>query len=589
MRLLPPLVITEAEVDEALDRLDAALARRGERGIEDDHGPSISRCRRPTPAQAPKASRADPGQSRRGPPAAAHARRAGGPCGPLRRALHGRKIVGCAELAPLSPQVAEVRSLAVDRAARGLGRRHAARRGAAARAQARGFDKLCAFTHAPGIFHPDGLFDRAAPLAAREGLHRLREVPAVPACGQYAMVLPLDEARSRAGPRRAHRTARLARRANHAHDTHVSRNDCRRRHDPAGFRAAGVSAGIKARGGLDLRCSCPIAGHAAAVFTTNHAQAAPVLVSREHLARSGGMARAIVVNSGCANACTGDGGHGRGARAWPRPRRPRSAARPNRCSCVDRRHRRRPEHRKDRARRCPRPQRRCRPTGGPLAARAIMTTDPFPKEAAARADDRRPAGRDRRHGQGLRHDRADDGDDARLRDDGRGGAAAAARPGAARGRQRHVQRDHRGRRVLDQRLRDAAGQRRERRDGGRRALRGVRARRSRPSACGWRIGIVRGGEGATKLVTVRRPARSRGRARRAAKAIANSLLVKTAIHGGDPNWGRLIAVAGRAGVAFELSRRGGADRIDRAVQGRAAVRRRRAGGCGLSQERRGRR
>ena len=43
-------------------------------------------------------------------------------------------------------------------------------------------------------------------------------------------------------------------------------------------------------------------------------------------------------------------------------------------------------------------------------------------------------------------------------------------------------------------------------------------------------------------------------ARRAAKAIANSLLVKTAIHGGDPNWGRLIAVAGRAGVAFELSR-----------------------------------
>src|SRR5262249_33573748 len=43
-------------------------------------------------------------------------------------------------------------------------------------------------------------------------------------------------------------------------------------------------------------------------------------------------------------------------------------------------------------------------------------------------------------------------------------------------------------------------------------------------------------------------------ARQAAKAIANSLLVKTAIHGGDPNWGRLIAVAGRAGVGFELNR-----------------------------------
>ena len=69
------------------------------------------------------------------------------------------------------------------------------------------------------------------------------------------------------------------------------------------------------------------------------------------------------------------------------------------------------------------------------------------------------------------------------------------------------------------------------------------------------LGIVRGGEGATKLVTVTvTGAASAADARRAAKAIANSPLVKTAIHGGDPNWGRLIAVAGRAGVAFELSR-----------------------------------
>jgi glutamate N-acetyltransferase/amino-acid N-acetyltransferase len=69
------------------------------------------------------------------------------------------------------------------------------------------------------------------------------------------------------------------------------------------------------------------------------------------------------------------------------------------------------------------------------------------------------------------------------------------------------------------------------------------------------LGIVRGGEGATKLVTVKvTGAASESEARIAAKAIANSPLVKTAIHGGDPNWGRLIAVAGRAGVAFELSR-----------------------------------
>jgi glutamate N-acetyltransferase/amino-acid N-acetyltransferase len=38
----------------------------------------------------------------------------------------------------------------------------------------------------------------------------------------------------------------------------------------------------------------------------------------------------------------------------------------------------------------------------------------------------------------------------------------------------------------------------------------------------------------------------------AARAIANSLLVKTAVHGADPNWGRLVAAAGRSGAAFVL-------------------------------------
>jgi glutamate N-acetyltransferase/amino-acid N-acetyltransferase len=67
------------------------------------------------------------------------------------------------------------------------------------------------------------------------------------------------------------------------------------------------------------------------------------------------------------------------------------------------------------------------------------------------------------------------------------------------------------------------------------------------------VAIVRGGEGATKLVTVTvTGAASNGDARRTARAIANSPLVKTAIHGGDPNWGRLVAVAGRSGAAFRL-------------------------------------
>jgi len=69
------------------------------------------------------------------------------------------------------------------------------------------------------------------------------------------------------------------------------------------------------------------------------------------------------------------------------------------------------------------------------------------------------------------------------------------------------------------------------------------------------LAIVRGGEGATRLVSVRvTGATSVAAARHAARTIANSLLVKTAIHGGDPNWGRLVAAAGRAGVEFALER-----------------------------------
>jgi glutamate N-acetyltransferase/amino-acid N-acetyltransferase len=66
--------------------------------------------------------------------------------------------------------------------------------------------------------------------------------------------------------------------------------------------------------------------------------------------------------------------------------------------------------------------------------------------------------------------------------------------------------------------------------------------------------IVRGGEGATKLVSIRvKGAKEWTHAERAARTIANSLLVKTAIHGGDPNWGRLVAAAGRSGVPFDLA------------------------------------
>jgi glutamate N-acetyltransferase / amino-acid N-acetyltransferase len=322
---------------------------------------------------------------------------------------------------------------------------------------------------------------------------------------------------------------------------------------PRGFRAAGVSAGIKARG-LDLALLVSdTPATAAAVFTVNKAQAAPVLVSREHLGRSGGLVRAVIVNSGCANACTGDTGM--------------AAAREMAAETA-------------RLVGCPPEQVLVASTGvigvalpmrkitagltqafaalgadqGPQAARAIMTTDPFPKEAAARVT---IGGREvtiggMAKGSGmiepmmatmlafvttdaavpqpiLQRALAEavndtfnaitvDGecstnDTVMILANGQSGAAIGDAEYAA----------------------FAAG------------LRAVCLELA--------LGIVRGGEGATKLVTVTvTGAASAVEARRAAKAIGNSLLVRTAIHGGDPNWGRLIAVAGRAGVAFELGR-----------------------------------
>ena len=60
------------------------------------------------------------------------------------------------------------------------------------------------------------------------------------------------------------------------------------------------------------------------------------------------------------------------------------------------------------------------------------------------------------------------------------------------------------------------------------------------------------GEGATHLITIDvEGCRDREQARTIARAVADSPLVKTAIHGADPNWGRIVSAAGYAGVAFE--------------------------------------
>jgi amino-acid N-acetyltransferase len=108
-------------------------------------------------------------------------------------AVRGRTILGCAELAPLSPQVAEVRSLAVDSRARGIGVGTMIVEELRLRARRDGFDKLCAFTHAPAYFSQMG-FSIVPHLWVPEKVFTdCVKCPSFRRCGQFAMVLPLEQ------------------------------------------------------------------------------------------------------------------------------------------------------------------------------------------------------------------------------------------------------------------------------------------------------------------------------------------------------------------------------------------------------------
>jgi glutamate N-acetyltransferase/amino-acid N-acetyltransferase len=332
---------------------------------------------------------------------------------------------------------------------------------------------------------------------------------------------------------------------------------------PLGFRAAGVACGIKASGAPDLALIVsdqPAA--AAAVFTTNKAVAAPVIISREHLASTSGTARAIVTNSGCANACTGDAGL-RVAELMAQ-----ETARALGCDpeevlvastgvigvALDPR----------------------KVTNGIIAAadaldrsgkaaaaaaRAIMTTDPFPKEYAVRVDT--PSGAFHIGGMTKGSGMIEPMLATML-----GYLTTDAQVDAATLRRALVDACDVTFNAItvdgecstnDCVFALANGASGVVIDGGGAAhahtsayealVEGLRA------VCHeLALGIVRGGEGATKLVSIHvTGAKNYDEAKRAAKAIANSLLVKTAIHGADPNWGRLIAVAGRCGVDFALA------------------------------------
>ena len=321
---------------------------------------------------------------------------------------------------------------------------------------------------------------------------------------------------------------------------------------PGGFRAAGVPCGIKVSGALDLALLVSDAlASAAGVFTTNLAQAAPVVLSREHLAASGGRARAVVVNSGCANACTGSDGWDH-ARAMADRTASAIGCDPQRVLVAStgvigvKLDMRKVERGVADA------AAHLSADGGSTAARAIMTTDPFPKECAIEVS---ASGRTFRVGGMAKGSGMIEPLMATML--GFVTTDASVGPALLQRALKAAVDDTFNAISVDGECSTndcvfalasgAGGVELTERDWP--VLVGALKAACEPLA----IGIVRGGEGATKLVTVQvTGAQSDQDARRTARAIANSPLVKTAVHGGDPNWGRLIAVAGRSGSAFSL-------------------------------------
>ena len=323
---------------------------------------------------------------------------------------------------------------------------------------------------------------------------------------------------------------------------------------PEGFQAGSVHSGIKAAASaLDLTViAAESAASAAGIFTTNLAQAAPVQVSRQHLQRTDGWARAVVINSGCANACTGDDGLSHAIQMATstagaigcRPEevlvastgvigvklpidRVLSGIR-KAVGILDR-------------------------TGGAAAARAIMTTDPSPKEHAGTV--RTGHGSFTVGGMAKGAGMIEPNMATMI---GLLTTDAQVSPAILRKALGSSARDTFNAITVDGECSTndtlfalasgASGVAID--DETYPALLDGLLAVSRELA----VAIVRGGEGATKLVAITvGGARTIDEARQVARTIANSPLVKTAVHGADPNWGRIVAAAGRSGVAFDIN------------------------------------
>ena len=327
---------------------------------------------------------------------------------------------------------------------------------------------------------------------------------------------------------------------------------------PPGFTAGAAHAGLKAAGALDVALlvsatSCATAG----VFTRNAVRAAPVIYDADLLGERPGRMRAVAMNARVANACTGAEGL-EAARAMARAAEEAAGLPPRTALVLSTGVIGVPLPVEQVAGGLREAAARLSADGGAEAARAIMTTDTRPKHCARRLDT--PAGAITvggiAKGAGMIHP-----DMATLL--GVLTTDAVSEPSVL------------GpflRRVADRTfnaisvdgdtstndtvllLANGASGIDPARDG---ATWKLFEEAVTEVARTLALAVVRDGEGATKLLEIHVVgAQTEAFAREVGRAIARSTLVKAAIYGADPNWGRVLAAAGAAGVALTPERLG---------------------------------
>ncbi len=318
-----------------------------------------------------------------------------------------------------------------------------------------------------------------------------------------------------------------------------------------GFRFAGVHGGIKATGALDLALLCAEEPAAAAgVFTQNRVRAAPVTISERRLRT--GTCQAVLVNSGNANACTGRQGR-QAALALSHATAkalgiPRSLVVPASTGVIGAQL---PRERIEAA--LPSLVSDLSEGGAKRFARAIMTTDRGPKMASAECKVGSTVCRllGIAKGAGMIHPNMATTLAFVATD-----ASVSPEVLSAALRQATEQTFNRATVDGDTSTNDSIYALASGAATSRAVMDGTAAGRRFSSALtdvleSLAKQIVADGEGAEHLVRIEvRGARSDAEAVQIARTVAGSQLVKTAIFGCDPNWGRLLAAAGRSGARF---------------------------------------